>query len=164
MLKNQFSTGNCPGVHELEKELGNCTQQDATVVDYFVNLLPSGMNFPTMERIQTVVVADKPVQESLRVNAKKKKKGLHKFLLGLDNSVRAIISQILNMNPLLSVDNAYFMVIREERHCVITRDQDTRVQTVAFITTTTEKSSLLYTICYKQGHAASDCFQLVGYP
>lgn len=74
-------------------------------------------------------------------------KRLHKFLLGLDNSFRIIISQVLNMNPLPSVDNAYSMVIWEERQYVIVRDQDSQVEVVAFVARTTKKSIILCTIC-----------------
>lgn len=47
---------------------------------------------------------------------------LHKLLLGLDHFFRTIISQILNMNLLPSIDNVYNMVIREERHCAIAQN------------------------------------------
>lgn len=74
---------------------------------------------------------------------------LDKFLLDLDNSFRSIISQILTMNSLPSVDNAYFMVIREERHCIISRDQDSRAEAIAFVARTMEKSYILCSICDK---------------
>lgn len=61
------------------------------------------------------------------------------------------------MNPLPYVDNAYSMVIQEERHCVFTRDQDVQAEAIAFVARTTNKSSIVCTIGHKQVHAANDC-------
>lgn len=84
---------------------------------------------------------------------------LHKFLLGLDPSFRPVISQILNMHPLLSIDNAFNMIIREECRSFIARGQDTRAEAVTFAAHVKEdKSSLLCAICHKSEHVSLDCF------
>lgn len=52
-------------------------------------------------------------------------------------------SQILKMNPLLSVEQAYFVVIREEQHCVVAQDKGSQAEAIAFGARTTEQSYVL---------------------
>lgn len=67
------------------------------------------------------VVPDRIVHKLLMPNDRKRKR---KFLFELDPSFRNVISQIINMKPLPSVDNAYSMITREELDCNITRNQE----------------------------------------
>lgn len=49
---------------------------------------------------------------------------LDQFLLGLDNSAyTTIISQIIIMDPLPTINNAYLIVIREERHIIVPEEE-----------------------------------------
>ena len=67
------------------------------------------------------------------------------------------------------------MIIREERHRVVARTKEDRQENaVSFAVRTNrpgqygvpilDKSTLLCSICHKQGHEAKDCFQVIGYP
>lgn len=58
---------------------------------------------------------------------------LHQLLLGLDNSIfHTVTSQILNMDPLPTMNTAYQMIIRQERHGLIVRGKDERTEVVAY--------------------------------
>ncbi|KAI5650606.1 hypothetical protein M9H77_36611 [Catharanthus roseus] len=76
-----------------------------------------------------------------------------------------IISRILNMHPLSSIGNAYNMIIREERHSFITRDQEARAEAIAFdALVKADKSGLICTVSHKSGHASLDYFQVTRLP
>lgn len=68
------------------------------------------------------------------------------------------------MNTLSSVDNAYSIVIQEESHCVIAREQGSRVEVVVFVARTTKKIIYFMHCCNKQGDPTIDYFQVIGYP
>lgn len=55
-------------------------------------------------------------------------------------------SQVLNMNPLPSIDNVYNMIICEEQYCVIARNQDTRAKAVAFAAWISDKLGIICTV------------------
>lgn len=76
--------------------------------------------------------------------------------MGLHNSIfHTIISQIINMQPLPSVESAYSMVVREERLCLVTRGKNEQVDIVAFVARSNEKSSMFCSICAKTWHNAA---------
>lgn len=49
------------------------------------------------------------------------------------------------------------MDIREERHCVITGNQDARAEAMAFAGDSINKNSILCTVCNRSGHAFTYC-------
>lgn len=106
-----------------------------------------------MKRLQNAVrgVSLAKGSSTASTNARKR---LHKFSLGLNPSIRAVISQILNMNTLLSVDTMYNMIIHKERHVVIAWNQDA----VAFAARVLDKSGLVCNVCHKASHSSLDCF------
>lgn len=62
------------------------------------------------------------------------------------------------------MDNTYGLITSEELVHDITHEQDTRSVEVSFATRTTEKSTILCIVCYKSGHLALDCSQVIGFP
>lgn len=131
----------------LGKELGNCTQQHDAVVDFW-NLLPFRMNLPITKRIQTIVVANKPVRELLIVNTKGKKKGYINFFSVLITLFAPLFLKywIWIPSPLLIILTLW-LYEKKDINSVITRDQDVRAEVVAFVARTTTKFSILCTIC-----------------
>lgn len=100
-IKNWFSAGNRPCVHELEKELGNCTQQDAAVVDYFGKLTTICDELANYEKDLNWCYGWQTCTRIVDGERQREQKKLHKFHFGLDNYFRTMIAQILNMNPLI---------------------------------------------------------------
>lgn len=58
----------------------------------------------------------------------------------------------------LYVESAYSMVVRDERHSLITRDRDASYDTVVFVTRSNEKMLFCF-VCAKMGHSTSDAFR-----
>lgn len=91
------------------------------------------------------------------------KKRLDKFLLDLDPPFGAIISQILNMNSLASIDNEYNMIICEERHFVTARNQDAQEKAVTFAAQVLDENGITCTICHKSLYSSLDYFLVIGF-
>lgn len=67
------------------------------------------------------------------------------------------------MNPLPSVDTMYTMIICEEKHVVITRNQDGLSKAIAFAARVPDKSGFVGNVCHKTCHFSLDCFQVIGF-
>lgn len=119
-LMKRFFTENRPRIYELMEEIENCKQNAASIFDYygqFTHLWEEFDNYGPKTDCCCEGVTCNWMTESACHHEKLK---LHKFLLGLENSLfRIIISQIINMNLLPSVESAYSKVIREKRHCLV---------------------------------------------
>lgn len=126
-----FLARNGPRMYELEGTIENCKQEGA-VVDYFGKLTKMWDELAHYEKVLECCCGNLTCTRIIDSERQREKKRLHNFLLSLNPSFRAIISQILNMNPLLSFDTAYNMIICEERHVVIVRNQDARSKAVVF--------------------------------
>lgn len=86
------------------------------------------MCLPIMDHLKSCVMSS-PIMIEQQIEQtpfeEMKKKICTNIFLGLDDSIfHTIISQKMNMNPLLSVNIAYQMVIREKCHSLITRGKD----------------------------------------
>lgn len=65
---------------------------------------------------------------------------LYQFLLGFDDSTYSmIITQIVTIDPLPRVNNAYSIIIHNERHHIVARSRDERIDVVAFVVKTNDK-------------------------
>lgn len=97
--------------------------------------------------------------------------------MGLNDSFTSARSQILMMNPLPSISQAYFLVKQEEKQ------RNTDVTSGSFLASAKhatgkfdtnhgssdsnsalKKSNLKCSYCHKEGHIKENCFKLVGYP
>lgn len=102
------------------------------MVDYFGKLTTIWDELENYEKDSKYCCGGQECTRITNGEPQHEEKRLHKVLLGLDNSFHTITSQILNMNHRPSIDSAYNMLIQKEKHCVIARDQDVRVEAVAF--------------------------------
>ncbi|KAL0286577.1 UNVERIFIED_CONTAM: hypothetical protein Sangu_2727200 [Sesamum angustifolium] len=80
---------------------------------------------------------------------------LVQFLMGLNDSYDSIRNQILVMDPFSSINNAYSMVLRVERHRLVNMQAANNSEGVALHTKWNEN---------KGGHANDTCFKIYGVP
>lgn len=120
-----FFSGNGPWVYELEGALSNCKQQGNSVVEYFGKLTKMCDKLVNYRKAPVCYYGEMTCKQIADRKRQCEEKKVLKFLLGLYPSFHTNISKILNMNLLPTIDNAYNMVIREERHSVIA---ETRIQ------------------------------------
>lgn len=99
---------------------------------------------------------------------------VHQFLMGLDEvSFRTTRSNILATDPLRSLNRVYATMVQEERVKVIAKTMEERGMVVGLMLQIGTKgkgcgdhgeSSLTFSNCWKSGHDAKGCFQIIGYP
>lgn len=69
------------------------------MVDYFWKLTTLWNELANYKELPDCYCGGQTCTWIIDAECNKKKKGYHKFPIGLDNSLCAVVSQILNMNP-----------------------------------------------------------------
>ncbi|KAL0423723.1 UNVERIFIED_CONTAM: hypothetical protein Sradi_0907100 [Sesamum radiatum] len=65
---------------------------------------------------------------------------LHQFFMGLDDALSGTVrSQILNLDPLPTMNKSYAMITKKERHRKMMRGRDTQIEEIAKAVTTPGK-------------------------
>ncbi|CAA0824780.1 Unknown protein [Striga hermonthica] len=142
-LKERFSQGNVPRIHQLKDELADYTD---TV---------------------TCTCAGCTCDVAKWLAAEREIEMLHQFLMGLNTeSYGAIRSHILSMEQLPSINKTYSLMIQEERQRSVLRDQETPKDHAIALAAGGKGSVPRYICdhCGKTGHSKSRCYELIGYP
>ncbi|KAG9443124.1 hypothetical protein H6P81_018978 [Aristolochia fimbriata] len=102
-LLERFSQGNAPRIHELKTDITLLRQEGQTV------------------GIITKILKEKDTEK------------VRQFLMGLDlTAFGTLRTQILSLEPLLSLNKAYALVIQEDRQQHISRGCEQKVEISAF--------------------------------
>ena len=108
---------------------------------------------------------------------------VHIFLVGLDTSFDQLRREILRREPLLSLEECYSLVRRENLRSTTFHEETTKPEASALLSrqrpsqtsqdhpktthqknSTFEKDSMKCTHCNQNGHTKNRCFELIGYP
>ncbi|KAH9789598.1 retrotran gag 3 domain-containing protein [Citrus sinensis] len=139
-IKERFSVGNGPRVQQLKSELANCKQRGMTILNYCGKLKMLWEELSNYEQSPACLYGNCTCNLVAEWDKKRAVYG-------------GVRSHILSTEPLPKLNHAYAIVIQEEQVQSMTRSHDNW-----------DKSSILCTHCNKNGHEASSCFQLIGYP
>jgi len=173
-LKQRFCVVNGTRICQLKTSLGECKQGKGEEVSaYFGRLsrlwdeLMTYVKKPTCECGQCTCNIAQQVADLSAADY------LHHFLIGLDGVYATIRSNLLSQDPLPTIDQAYQRVIQDER---LLREQSSphlnSDNVMAFRVTPdargksnrVDNSDKFCTHCNREGHDASSCFQLHGFP
>ncbi|KAH9779087.1 retrovirus-related pol polyprotein from transposon RE1 [Citrus sinensis] len=173
-IKERFSAGNGPRVHQLKSELAECKQQGITVMSYYGKLKMIWEELGNYEQYPTCRCGGCACNIGAELDKRREEERLHQFFMGLDDSTYGTVrSNILSTEPLPTLNRAYAMIIQEERVCSITRGKEQQVEAMAFAVqiatslkgrTESKDKTVLCSNCKRTGHVAESCFQLIGYP
>ena len=105
-LRERFSQSNAHRIFEIQQDIACLRQEQLSVSAYYTKL--KGL----WDELASYNVAPHRAQQD--------QQKLMQFLMGLNESYSAIRGQILLMNPLPSVLQAYSSVSQEEKHCLLT--------------------------------------------
>ncbi|XP_074298276.1 uncharacterized protein LOC141629120 [Silene latifolia] len=121
-LKDRFSSGNAPRVHQLKSELNDCKQgKNQSIVEYFTQLKTIWDELSTYSRVPQCTCG--AAAELLKEREEEEK--VHQFLMGLDtNLYRNIRSNLIMEDDITSLSHAYALVLREERHRAVTKTKE----------------------------------------
>lgn len=177
-IKRRFSVGNAVRVHQLKLELAACTQDGASIMDYFRRL---SLKWEELLNYKPLPSCTCGTAEKITQDYEEEK--VHMFLMGLDDArFGNVCTNIISMEPLPDLNSVYQRVVREER-CLLSSRVETRQDAVGFVarsdTTQMENAatkdavaavargrgnSMAYSHCGRTGHEKKDCWQIIGFP
>ncbi|KAJ3704067.1 hypothetical protein LUZ61_007772 [Rhynchospora tenuis] len=171
-LKDRFSIGDVPRIHQLKADLAGAKQQGLPVAEYYTRLKTLWDELSSYVSAPACVCGGCTCNLTAKFIKEKEEERIHQFLMGLDEGFSSIRTTLLSMDPLPSLNRIYSMVIQEERHKTVTRGREERGDAVSFAvqlnktepsqSKTGEKPTCTH--CNKIGHEIANYFELIGYP
>ncbi|XP_010495419.1 PREDICTED: uncharacterized protein LOC104772515 [Camelina sativa] len=171
-IKDQFSEGNGPRIHEIKAELAHCRQGNLSVIEYFGKLQMLWEDLSNYDK----VISCKCGRCSCNINGELEKKReddrIYQFLLGLDTALYGgVRMSTISKDPLPNMNQVYSKVKSVERVNTVMRGREQENTQVAFavrggnsLTGKEEKGKMVCSVCKKTGHTPDTCFQVIGYP
>lgn len=184
-LATRFSQTNMPRIFQLRKELASISQGNMSVTSYFTKFKTLVAEIDNLAHIPKCVCATNACTCNNRHKLEQYEEmiKLSQFLMGLGDQFTAIRGQLLIMNPVPSLNQAFSLLLQEESqrelaagaHTPITETMAMNVKyTPSFKSKSgapsanTRKStadvSLVCDYCQNSGHTKDKCFCLHGYP
>ncbi|KAL9228263.1 hypothetical protein vseg_003863 [Gypsophila vaccaria] len=127
-LRDSYSTGNSPRVHQLKTELAECKQKkDQSVIDYYTKMKTIWDELANYSKVHQCTCG---AAESILKEQEDEK--VHQFLMGLDNNLYGNIrSNLLMEDEITSLTRAYSLVLREESHKAATKEKEEAIEATA---------------------------------
>ncbi|KAJ4768963.1 Retroelement pol polyprotein-like [Rhynchospora pubera] len=174
-LRERFSVGNAPRIHQLKSEIAAAKQHGQPVVIYYTHLKGMWDELSHHSPVPSCVCQGCTCHVTAKLMKEREEEKIHQFLMGLDDSVFGNVrTHILGMDPLPSLSKVYSMVVQEERHRSVVRGRDDKQEAVGFSVrinkpeVTQQKGGsnekVVCTHCSKPGHDVTRCFEIIGYP
>ncbi|XP_074301156.1 uncharacterized protein LOC141632510 [Silene latifolia] len=124
-LRDRYSSGNAPRVHQLKSDLNECKQKkNQSVVEYYTQLKALWDELSTYSKVPqcTCGAANAMLKE-------REEEKVHQFLMGLDGVLYGHIhSNLLMEDEVPALTRAYALVLREERHRAVTKIKEETVE------------------------------------
>ncbi|GKV43433.1 hypothetical protein SLEP1_g50721 [Rubroshorea leprosula] len=168
-LQERFSQGNATRVHELKHELATITQQTRSVAAYFTKLKPIWDELQAYEPIP-VCSCGCTCGAAKEYGKTRETEKVHQFLMGLNENFSTLRSQILNLEPLPSLNKVYAMATKEEKQQAVAAARGPTIEATALVAKTsihgrpTSSGKPRCDHCKKVGHTKERCFEIIGYP
>ncbi|RVW44988.1 Retrovirus-related Pol polyprotein from transposon RE2 [Vitis vinifera] len=163
-LRERFSQSNAPRIIEIQREIAYHRQEQLSISVYYTKLKSLWNELASYNDASS--------------KAQQDKKRLMQFLMGLNESYSAIRGQILLMNPLPSVRQAYSSVWQEEKQRLLSATH-TAVESNSSVAMAVRSNQMKNnsagnarifqrrpqcTYCGEMGHFVEKCYQLHEYP
>lgn len=160
-LKEMFDKICGSRIFSIHRDIAHLTQGSSSISVYFSNLkrlwdeFNSLVTLPFCECASAKAYAEHEQQQHIL-----------QFLMGLNDSYGHIRNQVLMMDPLPSVNQAYSFISHEESNRRVLSSQPViDIPTAAFYSSSTKKSDpIRCEHCTIPCHTKENCFRLVGYP
>ncbi|KAG6401762.1 hypothetical protein SASPL_138627 [Salvia splendens] len=153
-LRDQFSQKNAPAIYQVQRSIATITQGSSTVAAYYTKIKAL---WAELDTYRTHVACN---QEKLH-NEEKEEDRLMQFLMGLNDVFKAARSNILMMNPLPNVRQAYSLVIQEEMQRQVSSDTPENFSIAATVQgksfPSKNSKEKLCDHCHRSGHIIADC-------
>ncbi|KNA09127.1 hypothetical protein SOVF_156280, partial [Spinacia oleracea] len=170
-LRDRYSLGNGPRILELKNKITDCKQRGRPVAVYYGELSSLQYELSSYTKLPTCTCS--AANEYVQI---RETEMLHQFCIGLESKkFGSVVSNLLMMDPLPSLNVAYSRVIADERKQTVSEAQENpRPDAVGFATNGVaysrsgkavgDSDGRLCTHCGRAGHEKDKCFELVGFP
>ncbi|XP_019267426.1 PREDICTED: uncharacterized protein LOC109244741 [Nicotiana attenuata] len=178
MLNKRYSSVSGIKVFEIKQEIASIHQGSLDIASYFNKLkkLWDELRFMCTNHANTCVCAAKP-----GLQKEEEENRLHQFLMGLNETYVDVRSNLLMMQPPPSLDDAYSILLQDEKQRQITPNSHFQGDSASFhvnlntksapprrfaqkISFDQNKSPLFCKYCKKPGHLIDKCYKLHGFP
>ncbi|XP_074314707.1 uncharacterized protein LOC141649939 [Silene latifolia] len=123
-LKERYSAGNAPRVHQLKSDLNECKQGTRFVVEYYTALKMIWDELAGYSKVPTCTYG-----AGAALTREREEEKVHQFIMGFNSALYGHIrSNLLMEDNLTSLSRAYALVLREERHKAVTRIQEEKTE------------------------------------
>ncbi|XP_010451390.1 PREDICTED: uncharacterized protein LOC104733516 [Camelina sativa] len=174
-LRSRFSVSNGVRKQVLKDEIAGCKQNGQSVLEYYGRLSKLWKELQNYKN-----GCDCTCAAATGIAQEREEDRIHQFLFGLDlPRFSNIRSTITGEDPKPPLTQVYSQVIREEQNLNVVQSKElVQTEAVGFNVKTEvpahaaavtgprfrDRASLSCTHCRRQGHEASECFQLHGFP
>ncbi|XP_075521145.1 uncharacterized protein LOC142554359 [Primulina tabacum] len=162
-LNERFDKVNGSRIFSLHREIGKFTQGQNTISTYYSSLRRLWDEYSSL-----LVLPSCSCESAKKYLQHDQQHKLLQFLMGLNESYVHVRSQILMMNPLPSVGQAFALISQEESHRGMLNMGSILGEAphAAFYASQDKKKKypLHCDHCNMSGHTKATCYKLVGYP
>ncbi|GJX35611.1 putative RNA-directed DNA polymerase [Tanacetum coccineum] len=181
-LLERFGKESAPRAYELKQTLSNTHQSAISVSAYYTKLRGLWDEIESMLPAPCCTCNKCSCEMAKKMNELQEKEKLYQFLMGLDTDFGVIKTQILAMNPIPTLGNAYYLVAKDERQRTISGEKKAPPESAAFKAfkpywrennVSQNKTVPKYlkrgdteekcTKCGRSGHTRYGCFKIIGY-
>ncbi|KAK9077344.1 hypothetical protein SSX86_005681 [Deinandra increscens subsp. villosa] len=158
-LRDQFSQKNAPAIFQIQKSTATISQGNMSVASYFIKIKNL---WDELEAYRTPLTCNKIKEHLDQIEEDR----LMQFLMGLNESYKAIRSNILMMSPLPTVRKAYSLIIQEETQRQMTSEPIENFSIAAAVQNRAGHSKSKEKICEhcnRPGHTINECRTLKFY-
>ena len=107
-LRKRYGMANTPKIHQLKTDIANCKQGDMEIGEFYSKLVNLWNELNNMVKIPVCTCTGCKCDVSSKIMTMYEQDKVHQFLMGLrDDSYSTIRSQILALDPLLSLDRIF---------------------------------------------------------
>lgn len=178
-LAERFGDANGPLVYQLHRDLSLLSQDNQPLSVYFSRMKKI---WDELQEIDAFPVCECGVVNTCKCNLIKKleekesRNKLLQFLMGLNSGYDAVRSQILSMDPLPTVNRAYYLIQQIEKQRQVSDVMQGRQEMEAYSVSKTNvrpsgkrdlkkgKGDKFCDHCKVKGHLIDQCFKIHGYP
>ncbi|XP_074304920.1 uncharacterized protein LOC141639766 [Silene latifolia] len=123
-IREPFSAGNAPRVHQLKADLNECKQGDLSVVEYYTQLKMIWDELGSYSRVPKCTCG-----AAAALLKEREEEKVHQFLMGLNSVLYGNLpSNLLMEDSITTLSRAYSLMLREERHQAVTRIKEEKTE------------------------------------
>ncbi|XP_074283061.1 uncharacterized protein LOC141607611 [Silene latifolia] len=130
-LRGRYTAGNALRVHQLKGELGECKQKNESVTEYYTRLKVIWDELGNYSKVPPCTCGAAAALAKEREDER-----VHQFFMGLDDKKYGHLrTNILMEDPIISLNRAYGLVLREETHANMIKAKEETVEATMSVKT-----------------------------